>query len=328
MGICTSRKVYLCASLMLAAWALEPAGPAWADDRSVTIGTGSRAGVYYQVGRAICRLVNRSMAETKVLCDAPSTAGSIANLKAVRAGELELAVAQSDWQFHALNGSSGFASAQPDPDLRSVFSVHGEPFTLVVRRDAEIAHLRDVAGKRINIGNPGSGQRGTMEVVMQAMGWTKSSFSLTNELPASQQSLALCHNQVQAMVYTVGHPNDSIAQAVRLCDAVIAEVTGSEIEKLIEQKPYYAATTVPGGLYPGNPKDVRTFGVKATLVTSAKVDPDTIYHITKTVFENLDAFKSMHAAFAKLLPESMIQDGLSAPLHEGALRYYKERGWQ
>lgn len=328
MGICTFRQVYICVSLALAAFAAEPAAVAWGDDRSVTIGTGSRAGVYYQVGRAICRLVNRSMADTEMLCEAPATAGSIANLKAVRSGELELAVAQSDWQFHALNGSSGFASAAPDPDLRSIFSVHGEPFTLVVRRDAEIAHLRDVAGKRINIGNPGSGQRGTMEVVMQAMGWTKSSFSLTNELPASQQSLALCHNQVQAMVYTVGHPNDSIAQAVRLCDAVIAEVSGNEIERLIEKTPYYAATTVPGGLYPGNPKDVRTFGVKATLVTSAKVDPDTIYQITKTVFENLDTFKAMHPAFAKLLPESMIKDGLSAPLHDGALRYYKERGWR
>ncbi len=327
MGICTSGKLWLLASLSLAAATVQPVSTAWGEDKTVIIGTGSRAGVYFQVGRAICRLVNRAVLENKIDCQAPATAGSIANLKAVRASELQLAVAQSDWQFHALNGTGSFASAKPDPDLRAVFSVHGEPFTLVVRRDAKIAHLRDVEGKRVNIGNPGSGQRGTMEVVMKAMGWTKSSFSLTNELPASQQSLALCHDQVEAMVYTVGHPNDSIAQAARLCDAVIAEVSGSEIEKLIAQRPYYAHTAVPGGLYPGNPNDVKTFGVKATLVTSAKVDAQTIYDITKVVFENFGAFRAMHPAFAKLDPKTMIADGLSAPLHEGALRYYKERGW-
>ncbi len=327
MGISKLGPTHLLLSGLVAVLACLPGPDAWSADKTITIGTGSRAGVYFQVGRAICRLVNRSQAEHGIACDAPPSAGSIANLKAVREGRLQLAVAQSDWQYHAVHGTSRFAAAKADPDLRSVFSVHGEPFTLVVRRDAAISHLRDIQGKRVNIGNPGSGQRGTMEVVMRAMGWDKSSFSLANELPASQQSLALCHDQVQAMVYTVGHPNDSVAQAVRLCDAVIAEVSGNEIEKLVQDKPYYAFTLVPGGLYAGNPKDVRTFGVKATLVTSAKVDADTIYAITKTIFEDLDSFRRMHPAFAKLQPERMVRDGLSAPLHEGAARYFKERGW-
>ena len=292
MGISKLGPTNLLVGGLVAFLACLPGADAWSADKTVTIGTGSRAGVYFQVGRAICRLINRSQAEHGIACDAPASAGSIANLKAVREGSLQLAVAQSDWQYHAVHGTSRFAAAKADPDLRSVFSVHGEPFTLVVRRDAAISHLRDIQGKRVNIGNPGSGQRGTMEVVMRAMGWDKSSFSLANELPASQQSLALCHDQVQAMVYTVGHPNDSVAQAVRLCDAVIAEVS-----------------------------------VKATLVTSAKVDAETIYAITKTVFEDLDSFRRMHPAFAKLQPERMVRDGLSAPLHEGAARYFKERGW-
>ncbi len=307
------------------------AGPgntrAWGNDKEVTIGTGSRAGVYFQVGRAICRLVNQTQADHGIACDAPSTAGSISNLQALRSGELQLAVAQSDWQYHAVKGTSRFAAAKPDPDLRAVFSVHGEPFTLVVRRDSGIQHLRDLKGRRVNIGNPGSGQRGTMEVVMQAMGWDKRSFSLTDELPASQQSLALCHDRVQAMVYTVGHPNDSVAQAVRLCDAVIAEVSGKEVEQLIADRPYYAFTSITGGIYSGNVDDVRTFGVKATVVTSAKVDAETVYAITKAVFDNLDSFRGLHPAFTGLQPELMVRDGLSAPLHEGALRYFKERGW-
>ena len=304
--------------------------PGWqpaSAEEAMTIGTGSRAGVYFQVGRAACRLINETQDAHGIACSAEPTAGSIANLEALRNGDIEFAVAQSDWQFHAVNGTSRFAEAEPDPDLRAVFSVHGEPFTLVARRDSGIRHLRDLAGKRVNIGNPGSGQRGTMEVVMRAMNWDKASFSLAEELPASQQSLALCHDRVQAMIYTVGHPNDSVAQAVRLCDAVIAEVSGQQIQKLVDENPYYAMTAVPGGLYAGNSKDVMTFGVKATLVTSAAVPAETVYSVTKAVFENLDQFRAMHPAFSRLQPEVMVRDGLSAPLHEGAARYFKERGW-
>ena len=162
---------------------------------------------------------------------------------------------------------------------------------------------------------------------MLAMGWEKATFSLANELPASQQSLALCHAQVQAMIYTVGHPNDSVSQAVRLCNAQLVEVSGDAIDLLVAKYPFYSRMVIPGGLYAGNPRDVPTFGVKATVVTSAKVDADTVYDITKAVFDNFDAFRRLHPAFSHLTPQQMIHDGLSAPLHEGALRYYKEQGW-
>ncbi|MEQ8356483.1 MAG: TAXI family TRAP transporter solute-binding subunit [Kiloniellaceae bacterium] len=303
------------------------ASPSKAQDKTVTIGTGSRAGVYFQVGRAVCRLANAASSESGLTCDALSTAGSIANLRDLRAGKLQLAVAQSDWQYHAVNGTESFTADKPDPDLRALFSVHGEPFTLVARQDAKIEHLKDLAGKRVNIGNPGSGQRGTMEVIMLAMGWEKATFSLANELPANQQSLALCHDRVQAMIYTVGHPNDSVAQAVRLCSAQLVEVSGGPIDTLVAKYPFYAYMEIPGGLYAGNPQDVRTFGVKATVVSSAKVDADVVYAITKAVFDDFDGFRRLHPAFANLIPERMITDGLTAPLHEGALRYYKERGW-
>lgn len=292
----------------------------------ITIGTGSPAGVYYQVGKAICRLVNAGTNEHGVSCKSASTAGSIFNLENVRSGNLQLAVAQSDWQFHALNGTKRFASAGPDKKLRAIFSVHGEPFTVVARRDAGIVHFEDLKGKRVNIGNPGSGQRATMEIVMQAKGWDKSVFSLANELPASQQSLALCHDRVQAMVYTVGHPNVSVAQAAGLCDAVIVEVSGADIDKLVDDNPYYAYTEVPGGVYPGNPDPVVTFGVKATVVASEDVSNDAVYRVAAAVFDNMDRFRKMHPAFGNLDPKDMVRDGLSAPLHEGAMRYYREKG--
>jgi hypothetical protein len=306
---------------------LAGAASAAAAESALTIGTGSRAGVYFQAGRAICRLLNAAEGASGPTCEAAETAGSIDNLRNVRAGRLQFAIAQSDWQYHAVNGSDRFTGDKADPDLRALFSLHGEAFMLVARRDANIRHLNDLAGKRVNIGNPGSGQRGTMEIVMRAMGWERSTFTLAEELPASQQSMALCHDRVQAMIYIVGIPNDSVAQAVRLCDAIIVEVSGPPIDNLMAKQPFYVPMNVSGGLYAGNPHDVPTFGVTATLVSSAKVDADTVYALTRTVFENLERLRGMHPAFRQLNPQRMIADGLTAPLHEGARRYYRERGW-
>lgn len=293
----------------------------------IAIGTASRAGVYFQVGQAICRLLNAETAQHGVVCKALPTDGSIDNLRQIRAAKRQLGIVQSDWQYHAVNGTGTFEAVGPDTDLRALFSVHGESFTVVARRDAGIESLDDLKGKRVNIGNPGSGQRATLEVLMAAKGWDKNVFSLANELSASEQSLALCHDRVQAMVYVVGHPNASVAQAVNLCDALIVPVTGPVVDRLLADNPYYARAQVPGGAYKGNPKPVGTFGVKATVVASTRLSPDTAYLLVKTVFENLDDFKKQHPAFANLEAADMIKDGLSAPLHDGALRYYREKGW-
>lgn len=303
-----------------------PNYPLTASAETVTIGTGGRTGVYFQVGRSLCRLLDQQAQVHDITCEALPTAGSISNLNEIREGKLQIGVAQSDWQYHAVNGSSKFADSGSDDDLRALFSVHGEPFTLVVRRDSGINSITDLEGKRVNIGNPGSGQRATMEVVMEAMGWTKQVFALANELPSTQQSLSLCHNDVQAMVYTVGHPNDSVAQAVDLCEAKITQVNGEQIDALVDDNPFYAYTQVPGGIYPGNEDSVTTFGVKATVVASAKLSEETVYTLVSTVFDNLDEFKKMHPAFAHLQASEMVKDGLSAPLHAGAERYFKEKG--
>ena len=319
----TSRLV----SIVIASMALGigVARPIQAEE--IAIGTASRAGVYFQVGQAICRLLNAETAQHGVVCKALPTDGSIDNLRQIRAAKRQLGIVQSDWQYHAVNGTGTFEAVGPDADLRALFSVHGESFTVVARRDADIESFDDLKGKRVNIGNPGSGQRATLEVLMAAKGWDKNVFSLANELSASEQSLALCHDRVQAMVYVVGHPNASVAQAVNLCDAFIVPVTGPVVDRLLADNPYYARAQVPGGAYKGNPKPVGTFGVKATVVASTRLSPDTAYLLVKTVFENLDDFKKQHPAFANLEAADMIKDGLSAPLHDGALRYYREKGW-
>ena len=299
---------------------------ATAQERFITIGTGGQTGVYFVVGQSICRLVNRGTADHNLKCTAPSTGGSIANINAIKAGDMDMGVAQSDWQFHAFNGSSQFEGAGYDK-LRAVFSVHGEPFTVVARADSGVASFDDLFGKRVNVGNPGSGQRATMDVVLNAMGKSDADFALASELKPAEQSAALGDNKVDAIIYTVGHPNGSIQEATSTVDAKLVDVTGEAIDKLIAERPYYAKAVIPGGLYKGNDQDTTTFGVKATFVTSADVADDVVYTVVKAVFDNFDRFKGLHPAFANLREEEMISDGLSAPLHPGAEQYYRERGW-
>ncbi|WP_241086579.1 TAXI family TRAP transporter solute-binding subunit [Candidatus Vondammii sp. HM_W22] len=295
-------------------------------DLFITIGTGGVTGVYYPTGAAICRLVNKGRKRHGIHCSVESTGGSIYNLNTIRADELDMGIAQSDWQFHAYNGTSKFKSMGANRELRAVFSVHPEPFTVVARADAGIKTFADLKGKRVNIGNPGSGQRSTMEVVMDALGWKKSDFTLASELKAAEQSKALCDNKIDAMIYTVGHPSGSIKEATTTCDTVLVSVTGPVIDKLIADNDYYRTATIPGGMYRGNPNDTQTFGVGATFVSSTNTPNDTVYHVVEAVFENFDLFRKLHPAFAHLVKEQMVKDGLSAPLHSGAILYYKEAG--
>ena len=297
------------------------------DQQFVSIGTGGVTGVYYPTGGAICRLVNKNRKEHGIRCSVESTGGSVYNLNTIRAGELEFGVAQSDWQYHAYNGTSQFEDQGAYEGLRAVFSVHPEPFTVVARADAGISDFQDLKGKRVNVGNPGSGQRGTMEVLMEALGWSMDDFSLAAELKSAEQSQALCDNQIDAMVFTVGHPSGSIQEASTACDSVLVNVTGPEVDALVEENPYYRKATIPGGMYRGTDEDVQTFGVGATFVSSVDVPEEVVYEIVKAVFENFDDFKNLHPAFANLKQEEMIKDGLSAPLHAGAEKYYKEQGW-
>jgi len=299
---------------------------AGAEEKFITIGTGGQTGVYFVVGQSICKLVNRGTKEHNLKCTAPSTGGSIANINAIKAGDQDMGVAQSDWQYHALHGTSKFEETGAFPELRAVFSVHPEPFTVIARADSGVATFDDLKGKRVNVGNPGSGARATTEVILGAKGWTIDDFSLASELKSSEQAQALCDNKVDAIIFTVGHPNGSIQEATTSCEAKIIPVNGPEIDKLVADNPFYAKATIPGGMYTGTDADVETFGVRATFVSSSNVDEETVYQVVTAVFDNLDRFKKLHPAFEGLKAEEMVTLGNSAPLHDGAARYFKEKG--
>lgn len=300
--------------------------PADAQQKFVTIGTGGVTGVYYAVGGAVCRLMNKERAKTGLRCSVESTGGSVFNVNAIKSGELDFGLTQSDIQYNAAKGEAQF-KGKADPDLRAVFSVHPEPFTVLARKDAGVTKFEDFKGKRFNIGNPGSGTLASMEEFLAQMGWTRNTFSMAAELKADEQGTALCDNKIDGFFYGVGHPSAAIQDPTTACGAKLISLTGPAVDALLKAHPYYAKATIPGGMYANNPNPTETYGVLATVVTSAKVADSTVYALVKAVFENFDEFKKLHPAFAHLEPKDMIKNGLSAPLHPGAIKYYKEKGW-
>mgnify|MGYP003450420933 FL=1 len=321
------KRSALAASLATALALAAFGAPASAQQKFVTIGTGGVTGVYYAAGGAICRLVNKDRAKHGIRCSVESTGGSVFNVNTIKAGELDLGFSQSDVQYNATKGLAQFKDGGAYGDLRSVFSVHPEPFTVVARKEANVKSFADFRGKRFTVGNPASGTRASMEELLVALGWKMSDFSLASELKADEHGPALCDGKIDGFFYGVGHPSANIQDPTTSCGAQLVSITGPAVDKLIADRPYYAKATIAGNLYPNNPNPTVTYGVLATVVTSSKVPADSVYAVVKAVFDNFDEFKRLHPALAYLSPEGMVKDGNSAPLHEGAARYYREKGW-
>jgi TRAP transporter TAXI family solute receptor len=292
----------------------------------VTIGTGGITGVYYPTGGAIARIVNKKKDEYGIRCTVESTGGSVFNVNAIMAGDLEFGVVQSDRQYQAINGLAEWADKGKQEDLRAVFSIHPESITLVATVDSGVKDIKDLRGKRVNIGNPGSGQRQNSIDALEAVGIDIDKDIVAEGVKAAEAPGLLQDGRIDAFFYTVGHPSGAIKEATAGATKV-RFVTISGIDKLLAEYPYYAKSFIPVELYPGavNKQDVETFGVKATFVTSAKVPDNVVYAITKEVFENFESFKKLHPAYAVLTKEGMLE-GLSAPIHPGAMKYYKEAG--
>ena len=300
---------------------------AMAADTFISIGTGGQTGVYYIAGQSICRFVNRTTDTHQIKCNAPTSGGGVANVNGLRSLEYNFGIMQSDHQFKALNGLAPFQDHGKMTDIRAVFSLQSEVFTILAREDSGIHSFEDLKNKRVNLGNPGSGQRDTFEQILAVKNWNSDVFSLVSDLKPAEQAPAMSDNKIDAMSYFVGHPNGAIQEASTTTDTRLIPVTGPEIDALLKEKSYFTKAIIPGGMYRGNPNDTVSIGGKAVLSTNADTDPEMVYQLVKSVFTNIDRFKRLHPAFAELKETDMIKTGLTAPLHDGAIRYYKERGW-
>lgn len=296
----------------------------------IVVVAGADSGTNFKLGQIICAVLNRKSESIDcVVMDMPAgdAPDSYSNLVNVRDGAGDIGIARSDWQYFAVTGSGPVKYIQSNFDsIRSLFSIDTRPFTLIAKRDAGIAGLADLKGKRVNIGRPHTDIRTTMDLVMAAQDWTKVDFQLAEELGASEQSLALCHGWVQAVSYDVSHPDPVVDQVTRLCDAEIVAVSGPVVDKLLEETPYLVGMTIPSGLYEGASEPVPTFGTTITVVSSADIPEEMVYGVVAAVFDNLETLKALYPALRHLDPAQMIKDGLSAPLHDGARRYFIESG--
>ncbi|MCA3176274.1 MAG: TAXI family TRAP transporter solute-binding subunit [Burkholderiales bacterium] len=290
----------------------------------ITIGTGGITGVYYPAGGAICRLVNQGRKDHGIRCTVESTGGSVFNVNAITSGDINLGMSQGDVQFFALRGEGPFKDRGANRDLRALFALHPEAMTIVARRDANIKSWTEIKGKRLNIGDPGSGNRVMTEDLMRESNLKVSDLKLATDLKPAEMASALCDNKIDAFTYVVGHPNAAIKEATTTCSATVISVPDSEISKVLKGAPYYSGATIPARMY-GDHGDIKTFGVRATLVTSAKLPDNVAYAIVKAVFDNLEEFKKLHPALANLSAQDMLS-GNTAPYHEGALRYFREKG--
>ena len=322
----TGIFVVALAAVALAFTGFGPA-PVMAATKYFTIGTGGVTGVYYPTGGAIARIVNAKKDEYGMRLTVESTGGSVYNINAIMSGDLDFGVVQSDRQYQAFNGSQDSEWAgKPQKNLRALFAIHPESVTLCAAVDAGINSIGDLKGKRVNIGNPGSGQRQNSIDVLTAVGIDIDKDIMAEGLKAAEAPGMLQDGRLDAFFYTVGHPSGAFKEATsgtRKVKFIPIELPASFYEKF----PYYAPSMIPLKEYPGaaNDGDVPSFGVKATFVSSSKVKDKYVYGLVKEIFENFDEFKKLHPAYAVLTKENMLE-GLSAPIHEGAMKYYKEAG--
>jgi TRAP transporter TAXI family solute receptor len=315
--------------MLLLCLLLGASAPVLADTtpRALFMATAPVVGVYFPAGGAICAMVNMERSQNGLRCAVESTQGSLANIVSLRAGWEDMAIVQSDWQYFAVKGLGPFQSTGPFEGLRALFTLHGEPLTLVARSNAGITSLADLKGKKVNVGAKGSGQRVLADLLIRAEGWSDSDFASLGEIDPNLQFDALCAGQIDALLMPMSHPNGAVEEAAARCGAQLVSLSGPAIDKLLADMPYLAKDDVPGGTYSGNPNDVATFGPRATVLTTTTMPPEVAYQVVKAVFENFDQFRAMHPALRNLTPEEMAGPGNTAPFHEGALRYYRERHW-
>lgn len=302
-------------------------GSAAAQARIVSIGTGSTTGVYQIAGETICRLVNRETWRHSVHCQVKATGGSIDNIGALQRGEIEFGIVQSDVQYLAVKGRGHFKESGPHKELRAVFAVYPEPLMVLARDRSGVTKFEDFKGKRFNVGNPGSGTRATVDMLLAASSMKISDFSQASELSPDEHGRALCENRIDGFGYVVGNPTVNLQAITKACSAHLIPLSGPSVDRLVVDYPYFAYTTIAGGTYPANREPIRSFGVVATFVTSSKVPNDTVYTVVSAVFEHLKEFRTQHPSFASLHPMDTVHSGLTAPLHDGAFRYFREKDW-
>lgn len=300
-----------------------------AEKKYVNIGTAGIGGGYYPTGGFICNVLNKSRKKYghNIRCTVESTGGSVANLRSIQAGEMDVGIAQGDWQYHSWNGTDKFKDAGPNEKLRFLFSLHVDTVHVVARKEVVAKNFGDMKGKIVNTGNVGSGTEATVNFALSRYGTTpKKFFKLATKLTSREQAQALCDGKIDAYIYPCGITAASITEASNTCDVTILNWMDPTIEKMIAEIPYYGVSKIPAKTYRGQADDVTAWGLPATIVASADTDEEVIYNLIKAVFDNFEDFKKQSTMYVGVTREGAVKNGQTAPFHPGAEKYFKEVG--
>ncbi|MDR3438778.1 TAXI family TRAP transporter solute-binding subunit [Telmatospirillum sp.] len=302
--------------------------PAWAaEGHLLALESGEVSGMYFPEAGAVCRMVNKDREHHGVRCLVEPTGGSVANLAALRKGDGQLAIVQSRVLAQAVQGVGAFAR-EPFPDLRTLMSLHGETMVVLVNPAAKIKSAADLKGKRVTLGHAGSFQRLMADGLLEAEGIATTDLAAALEMDSAKVGEALCRNEIDAAVFTGLHPMADVQEAIDDCGAGVLSLKDSRIDAFLKANPAYSRQILPDDTYTGVHEKTATFGVNAILVTTSSLPEEDGYAVVRAVFDGLPAFKAMHPLLGELEKKQMARDTLVAPLHEGALRYYKENGLQ
>lgn len=321
-----NRAARSLAFAILACLAYPAAASQEAMTKFLTLGTASESGVFHPVGTRLCEVINHNRMADLVRCIAYTSGGSVYNIHAMLSTELDLAISRSDLAFQAYNGEGAFASAGPARELRVIASLYGMPVTVIARRDAGVKTIEDIRGKRLNLGNRGSGQRTIAEMLLKSLGLGTGDFAATTELTTSAMGKAFCEGKIDVMLEALGNPAAFYKRAIEECDGVIVPISTPVLENILKSQPRLGRLEIPGGIYRGFDDPIPSFGFTAVLLTSTRIDDEAIYRVTRSLFSRLPEFRQSHPVLERLKTLNMVRDGITIPFHPGSLRYLASQG--
>lgn len=284
--------------------------------QALTIGTGPLNGVYYPTGGAICRVLNAGHALHGDSCTVQSTRGSMANLKALDKGDVQLALVQSDVLHHALHGTGPFSGQGANNELRSLFRLYQESLTLLAAPNSGITTLADIEGKRVYPGNKGAGEQITSQALMAAMGWQPGQFAAYQLKSDSEPLEGLCDGSLDAAFVVAGHPSLAVGDLISRCKVRLIPIEGEQIDTLLKQHPYYQHSRIAANLYPGQTTAINNIGMSAELVALASLPDPIVRTVRDTLLARVKQFSRLHPALSKVTPEQL-QAQTELPLHAG-----------
>lgn len=292
--------------------------------RKMVISAGNVTGVYYPTAGAICREINLNKNDD-ISCFVRASNGSFQALSELQSDKSNLAIVQSDIANDAFNNTRLFAKSKPFADLRAILSLYDDAFTIVTKKDSKINKLDDIKNTKVSYGHSGSGTYSMLNAVMKVKNWHITDFVSIVPISPSDQAEALCRGEIDAVLFSVAHPNGAIKEIFNNCDAKIISLSDEEINQIIKSNDYYKKATIDASIY-NTSENIESFSSKAGLFATTKLSNAAAYNLARRVATNIQALRDSHPVLKKLEASDLPKIEGNIPMHPGAKKYYIEAG--